>query len=227
MLSGIALSCIALFALGNAGGKDANYIFQQSVKGIVELKAVSKSHTDNFGTAVAIDEEGTLISNAHLVLYKRNREFLPYDGYFIRMASEEDYHEAKLLKYDLELDIAVLSFADKDIGFCSIPLGDSSAIDFGDSVYAIGNALNYGISMEKGIVSIPQIKMEYDGITREVIQCDLNIANGSSGGALLDENGQLIGITSFRTKDLNGEVVYGFAYAVPMEAILHCLHDSE
>ena len=52
-----------------------------------------------------------------------------------------------------------------------------------------------------------------------VIQCDIVITSGSSGGALLDENGQLIGLTTFRVKDQNGYIVYGVGFAIPTVTI--------
>ena len=63
-------------------------------------------------------------------------------------------------------------------------------------------------------------KVELDGLTRNVIQCDLTIAAGNSGGALLNDNGELIGITTFRTKDMSGNVIYGIVYCIPVNTVL-------
>lgn len=220
----ILLGLLFGYILHDLKETNATSVFYSASDSVVELKSSSKLHADNYGTAVFIDDDGMLITNSHVVLYKKNHEYWQYDDYFIRLASENNYHEVSLLKYDTNLDIAVLKLDKNDAEYKSILIGNSEDVDFGDDVYAIGNALNYGISIEKGIVSIPRIKLEYDNIIRDVIQCDLNITPGNSGGALLDKNGKLIGITSFRTKDVNGNVVYGMAYAVPIQIIIEYIH---
>lgn len=80
-------------------------------------------------------------------------------------------------------------------------IGDSNAISAGDVVYAIGNGMNHGIGISKGIVSLPLVNIKYDGNIRIVIQCNLVINKGNCDGALLDERDRLIGITTFRLKD--------------------------
>lgn len=66
---------------------------------------------------------------------------------------------------------------------------------------------------------MPEVNVKYDDISRLVIQADINIASGNSGGALLNEKGELIGITTFRTKDLLGNVNYGFTYSIPLKVV--------
>ncbi len=87
--------------------------------------------------------------------------------------------------------------------------------------------MNYGISIAEGIVSAPGIEIEYEGMVREVIQIDINIASGSSGGALLDKNGKLIGITSFRLKDNKGDIVYGTGFAVPIDKVMEYVSSNK
>lgn len=60
---------------------------------------------------------------------------------------------------------------------------------------------------------------KYDDKTRMVIQSSLNITEGNSGGALLDKNGCLVGITTFRIKDIKGDAVYGLAYSIPIDIV--------
>ena len=98
--------------------------------------------------------------------------------------------------------------------------GDSDNLKSGETVYAVGNASNYGIAIFQGIISIPLINVELDGLTRSVIQCDLTIAAGNSGGALLNDDGELIGVTTFRTKDTSGNVIYGIVYCIPINIVL-------
>ncbi|MCF0116586.1 MAG: trypsin-like peptidase domain-containing protein [Bacilli bacterium] len=94
------------------------------------------------------------------------------------------------------------------------------SISYGDKVYAIGNTSNFGLGISEGIISVPEVNVIYDNINRLVIQVDINVSSGNSGGALLNNKGKLIGITTFRIKDNNGNVSYGFAYAIPMKVVL-------
>lgn len=59
---------------------------------------------------------------------------------------------------------------------------------------------------------------------RNVIQCDLIINEGNSGGALLDSKGRLIGITTFRLKDYSGNVIYGIAFCIPIRDVIDYLN---
>ena len=79
---------------------------------------------------------------------------------------------------------------------------------------------NYGISMTSGYISIPHINVSYNEKIRNVIQCDLTISDGNSGGALVDSKGKLIGLTTFRLKDASNNVIYGISYSIPVSAIM-------
>ena len=195
-------------------------IFNDSVKSIVELKASSEGLGTGYGTAEFIDNEGTLVTNAHIVTYTQLGKVNTFKNYSIRFASEEEYRKAELLKYDTEKDIAVLKLSDDTARFQAIKLGNSDKLSFGDKVYAVGNGSNYGLSLTQGIISIPKINVEYENKKREVIQCDLTISSGNSGGALLDEKGRMIGITTFRTKDNSGNIIYGLAYCIPINIVM-------
>lgn len=195
-------------------------IFDNAVKSIVELKASTEGFGTGYGTAEFIDGEGTLVTNAHIVTYTQLGKVNTFKNYSIRFASEEEYRKAELLKYDTEKDIAVLKLSDNTASFKAIKLGNSDKLSFGDKVYAVGNGSNYGLSLTQGIISIPKINVEYENRKREVIQCDLTISAGNSGGALLDEKGRMIGITTFRTKDNSGNIIYGLAYCIPINIVM-------
>ena len=201
-------------------------IYKDSLRSVVELKASSDSVGESFGTAEFINEDGTLVTNAHVVTYSHLGIVNTFDEYAIRFADEDEYRKVSLVKYDTDLDIAVLRIADSSCLFKPICIGESSALQSGDRVYAIGNTVNYGLSISQGIVGIPLLNIEYSGLVREVIQCDLTIAEGNSGGALLDERGKMVGITTFRTKDNSGNVVYGVAYCIPMDIVMSFVKET-
>lgn len=201
-------------------------IYQENLRSIVELKSSSESVGESFGTAEFIDEEGRLVTNAHVVTYTRLNVTYPFDEYAIRFADQDEYRSVELVKYDIDLDVAVLQLTDKNCKFRAMAWGDSTSLQSGDVVYAIGNAVNYGLSISQGIVGIPLLQIEHVENLRQVIQCDLTIAEGNSGGALLDERGKLVGITTFRTKDNYGNVVYGIAYCIPLNVVTEYVYNG-
>lgn len=95
-------------------------------------------------------------------------------------------------------------------------LGDSDSLKLGQPVIAIGNALGYGQSVTTGVVSAVdrEITLENDN-TGKFIQTDAAINPGNSGGALLNMNGEVIGINSNK---IGGSTVEGMGYAIPISA---------
>lgn len=97
-------------------------------------------------------------------------------------------------------------------------LGDSDALKVGEPAIAIGNALGYGQSVTTGVISAldREIQMESDyEITGTFIQTDAAINPGNSGGALLNMNGEVIGINSSK---IGGSTIEGMGYAIPISA---------
>ncbi len=95
-------------------------------------------------------------------------------------------------------------------------LGDSDALALGEPVVAIGNALGYGQSVTTGVVSALNRELEIsEGVTRSFIQTDAAINPGNSGGALLNLQGEVIGINSNK---LGGDTIEGMGYAIPASA---------
>lgn len=197
----------------------ASEIYNNSSKTVVELQSSTLGGIESFGSAIFINEK-TLVSNAHLVTYLNGGIYYEYEKYEIRFSFEDYFYEVKLLKYDNLLDVAFLQLIN-ELEFSINPsVINTGEITHGDRVYAIGNAMNHGISITEGIVSIPEVIIEYDGYTKVAIQCDLTINYGNSGGALLDSKGNLIGITTFRTKDNYQITIQTISYSIPINIVL-------
>ncbi|MDR2046935.1 MAG: serine protease [Clostridiales bacterium] len=211
-----ALTFTAVLVYVIARTPSAKEIFEKVANGVVELKCEDAESAQAFGTAVLTDENWTFATNAHIVTHTRLGQPTTFGAFYIRFSFEEEYREAELIKCDTDADLALLRIKDPP-KFKPEPIKiGSDKIYSGDTVYAVGNSQNYGISISRGIVGIPLVKIEYENTVRSVIQCDLTITEGNSGGALLDERGRLIGITTFRTKDGAGRVNYGIAYCIPI-----------
>lgn len=213
VLTGIIITLI----IGNHKPIDSTEIFKNNIDSVVEVKASASDIGESYGSGVIYSSDGYLITNAHVVSYTTLGEIKTFETYEIRFAKDEDYMEAEFVKMDNELDLAILKIKD-DIKYSPISFSKDT-YTYGDIVYAIGNTSNYGIGISCGIISVPEVNIIYNEISRKVIQADIDIASGNSGGALLDKKGRLIGITTFRTKDLSNTVNYGFAYSIPVRIV--------
>lgn len=196
-------------------------IYDRSLQSVVEVKAYTKDVGESFGSAVLMKGDGTLVTNSHVVTYSKLGETKAFDEISIRFANSDKYISVTLVKYDALKDLAVLKIKDKsEKKVKAMNTGDIKKVKSGDEVFAIGNLSNYGIGITKGHVSVPKINIIVDGNKKEVIQCDITIVSGSSGGALINRNGKLIGITTFRTKDNLGNVIHGIGYVIPINRVL-------
>lgn len=214
----LLIGIVVWLSITNFKNKSANDIYLDNINSIVEVKSTTEDVGECFGTGVIYNSQGYLITNAHVISYKSLGENQLFDTFEIRFPLLKEYQSATFIKVDYELDLAILKINDESIKYNPIEFSGSD-YDFGDIVYAIGNTSNYGIGISQGIISVPEVNVKYDDISRLVIQADITIASGNSGGALLNEKGELIGITTFRTKDLLGNVNYGFTYSIPLKVV--------
>ena len=98
-------------------------------------------------------------------------------------------------------------------GLQAAELGDSSSVQIGEFVLAIGNPYNLDFSVTAGIISALNREMTVDSTTYKVIQADCAINSGNSGGALVNSKGQVIGITTLK---LSGTGIEGVSFAIPI-----------
>lgn len=204
--------------------KKPNTIFSKNINSVVEIKATT-CDIESFGSGVVITTE-MIITNLHVISYTQNEEVFIHDEILIRTALMEEYVEFVFVKSDSYSDLALLKSKNKnsDGQFRTIKLSNR-LLSVGDICYSIGNASNLSISMSKGIVGNPSIILEIENKEKRFVQTDLSIASGSSGGALLDEFGKLIGITTLRLRDNLGNVIYGYNYSIPLSIIEEFVKD--
>lgn len=141
---------------------------------------------------------------------------------------DETVCEAYLKGADSSHDIAVIAVSMENIPEDTqsqiqvIQIGSSSGLKVGEQVVAIGNALGYGQSVTTGIVSALNREVTIDNVTNSLIQTDAAINPGNSGGALLNMDGQLIGINSAKYSDTDVE---GMGYAIPVDDVIDIIED--
>lgn len=157
------------------------------------------------------DDELLIVSNNHVVESADKLTVTFIDG------SEA---QAQVKGLDSDMDLAVIAVSLNDLSddtknaITVATLGSSDDLKLGEPVIAIGNALGYGQSVTNGIVSAlnREITLE-NGSTGTFIQTNAAINPGNSGGALLNMNGEVIGINSNK---IGGTTVEGMGYAIPI-----------
>ncbi len=154
------------------------------------------------GSGVVIDEDGIVLTNAHVVEGARRVA--------VRSATGTTW-TARVLAMESDLDLAVLQL-DGAHDLATIELADSDALMLGETAIAIGNPLGLGLTVSTGIVSSIDREVELrDGVKQPFIQTDAAINPGNSGGALVDIEGRLIGVNTAIRADAQG---IGFAIPV-------------
>jgi S1-C subfamily serine protease len=202
-----------------SGGRTVQDIYRNEGKGVVYIQSQGVSGgTDVFGqqqqgtatgSGFVVDGDGTIVTNAHVV-----------DGASkVTVSLEEggDQIDAKVLGVDNDSDVAVLKIDPKGKDLTVLPLGNSSKLEVGDPVVAIGNPFGLQRTVTTGIVSALQRQVDAPSgfPINDVIQTDAAINPGNSGGPLLDASGRVIGINS-QIQTGGGEGSVGIGFAVPI-----------
>jgi Do/DeqQ family serine protease len=165
---------------------------------------LSRSPQLGLGSAVIVAPEGYLLTNHHVVDGAVDIEVQLADGRHAR---------ARLVGSDLETDIALLKIEMDNLPV--VTLGDSTSLQVGDAVLAIGNPFNVGQTVTSGIVSALDRDRQTESPFQSFIQTDAAINLGNSGGALVDAHGALVGInTAIFSRDGTS---LGIGFAVPVD----------
>jgi Do/DeqQ family serine protease len=157
----------------------------------------------SIGSGVIIDaDEGLVVTNHHVVQGA--------DTIVVTLSDRREFN-AMLVGSDAGTDVALLRVMAEDAPFAELPIGDSSSLSVGDYVVAIGNPFGLGQTATSGIVSA----LGRSGVNIEsyedFIQTDASINPGNSGGALVDLNGQLLGVNTAILSGTGGNIGIGFA----------------
>ena len=171
------------------------------------------------GSGVIVDgDRGLVITNFHVVQNAQAVEVGLKDG---------RRFPAVPVALNADLDLAVLRIGAK--GLPSLELGDSSKLEVGDYVVAIGNPFNLGQTVTEGIVSATNRPLR-EGDPRRFIQTDAPINPGNSGGPLIDLTGRVIGINSVLFSPSQSEATagnVGIGFAIPSSDVKRVLRAAE
>ena len=183
-------------------------IYQENISSIVSIWGTA-SDGMAFGTGVVMTENGYIITNAHVIEGCSEVE--------VCLQNEETY-PALLVGYDVQTDLAVLKVGAS--GLTPAQFGDSSALQVGDTVLAIGNPLGEELrgTMTDGIISAINRDVYVDGYTMVLLQTTAALNSGNSGGALINDHGQVIGITNLKMESYDS-TVEGLGFAIPTSTV--------
>lgn len=179
-------------------------IYKKCVDSIVSVYAASGGGQST-GTGIVLSSDGYILTNHHLVDNKSD---------IIVVLSNKDQYPAVLVGEDAITDLAVLKIDAKRLK--PAEFGDSGKIQVGDRVIAIGNPINYTLMMTDGIISAVNEKITLNGYKTTLLQTNAELCDGSSGGALINHCGQVIGITNMKIVS-SYLPTDGIGFALPVE----------
>jgi len=198
-------------------------VVKQSASSVVSINI---SGTRNiFNRARPFDSAGSGI----IIADDKERLYIATNNHVISNASsvtisvdDSSQVTANYVGSDFESDLAVISVAKVDMLAAGVPyriamVGNSDALEVGEIVVAIGNALGEGKTATMGIVSAMNKQLNIEGRSIMTLQTDAAINPGNSGGALVNMRGEVIGINTAKLSDIGVE---GMGYSIPIKEAL-------
>jgi serine protease Do len=207
------------FATAGRTAYNAAEVYAQNVKSTVAITVSTKTDmfgyeavSSGMGSGFIITEDGYIVTNAHVAQNADEITVKTYEG---------DTYDAELVGYDESNDVAVLKIDAS--GLTPVTFGDSDKTVVGEDVVAIGNPLGeLQFSLTKGVVSALDRDVALSGSMQlKLIQTDCAINSGSSGGALFNMYGEVIGITNAKMSGYGyGAAIESIAFAIPVNTIV-------
>ena len=204
---------------------------------VVSVTNISVQEVENYFGRFGRNSQGpsqfkeTVSCGSGIIIYAGDSELYMVTNYHVVEGAttlsvtfvDDETYEAELCGYDEETDLAVLRVSTSELSentlsqISVVTIGDSDDLIVGEQVVAIGNALGYGQSVTTGIVSAVNRTISNGDTSSSYIQTDAAINPGNSGGALLNMDGELIGIN---TAKISSTGVEGMGYAIPISQVI-------
>ena len=167
------------------------------------------------GSGFIYTADGYIVTNQHVIANASSINVTLYNG---------DTYPATLVGSDSDYDVAVLKIDAKDLP--AVTLGNSTDVNVGDTVMAIGNPLGeLTFSMSSGIVSCVNRAINVEGTPFNMIQVDASINPGNSGGPLMNLYGEVVGIVSAKYSSYADTTVEGLGFAIPINDVQSIISD--
>jgi len=195
--------------------RDASDVGEAVIPSVVTVQIIGTAFdgAENLlgsGSGVVYDDRGHIVTNDHVVAAGTSYEIVLADG---------RVYPAELVGSDPTTDLAILSVTASDLR--PIRFGDTSELTVGDPAVAVGSplGLNGGPSLTVGVLSAfgREVRTDPSSHLYGMLQTDAPITQGSSGGALVDSQGQLVGITT--AVGVSDVGIEGIGFATPVEIV--------
>jgi serine protease Do len=176
----------AVKAIQKAMPSVVNIHTEKTAEDADSLSPVKDRKTNGMGTGILVDERGYIVTNYHVVA--------GVESLRATLADSSSY-AARVISYDKKHDLAIIK-VDASKPLTVLPLGTSSDLMLGETVFAIGNAFGYPDTITQGLVSALHRDVEVNEKQgyKNLIQTDASINPGNSGGPLINLDGEVIGI---------------------------------
>ncbi|MEE1942503.1 trypsin-like peptidase domain-containing protein [Streptomyces sp. TRM 70361] len=198
------------------GEADALQDAFQDVVDQVLPSVVQVTTGQGLGSGVVYDEEGHIVTNAHVVG--------DAERFRVTLATGRDDLAAELVASYPDEDLAVVKLTDPPGNLRPATFGKSSEVDVGQIVLAMGNPLGLSSSVTEGIVSATGRSLSEgsaEATLGNLIQTSAPINPGNSGGALVDLSGRVIGVPTLAAGEQGGGTAPGLGFAIPSDTVRH------
>ena len=203
---------------GNIPGSGALTQFQDTLRqiaAVAQTEVVQVNTDSGLGSGIVLDTAGDIVTNAHVVAGAASLTVKTNDG---------KSYAASLVGSFAQNDLAVLKMSSVDAKLTPAKFADSSKVQVGDVVLAVGSPFGLSDTVTEGIVSATgRTQSEGNGVTlNDLIQTSALINPGNSGGALVDLNGQVIGIPTLSAPDSQqrGQPAAGIGFAISSNQVV-------
>ena len=178
----------------------------------------STSQATASGSGIIISEDGYIVTNNHVVSSESQSTYYEISeakSIKIKLFNDETQYDATIVGKDSQTDLAVLKI--EKSGLTAAEFADSDTVKVGEFAMAVGNPLDLGTTITCGVVSAINRKVEDSEKTTAYtcIQTDAAINSGNSGGALVNSQGQVIGINTLKVSSTGVE---GIGFAIPINS---------
>ena len=171
------------------------------------------------GTGIIFSQDGYILTNCHVIAGCSRCKVWVTDEYGV-----DAEYEARVVGYDEDADLAVLKVEAE--GLPAAAFGVSDDLQVGDPVYAIGNPLGVELrnTLTDGIVSAINRDVDVDGVKMTLIQTTAALNSGNSGGPLINQYGQGIGINTIKMMS-EYDTIEGLGFAIPSSLALRWVNE--
>ena len=202
-------------------------VYERNVNAVVAVTVQIEGYDDYgratsglaSGTGFFITADGYVVTNYHVI----------EGGTEITVTTHDDEeYSAEIVGYEANNDLAVLKVEGENLPY--VTLGKSEDLLVGDQVVAIGNVLStVASSLTVGYVSGVDRVVDTEGVAMNMIQTDVAINSGNSGGPLFNMKGEVVGITTakFSGNSSSGASIEGIGFAIPMDDVTGMIEDLQ